>query len=77
MPTNESRMIFCQHDSTEFKRVFARATLVLAYIAEYNSHADVADFTEGCIARNARSCQRAECALPDGDIRAIVMSESA
>ena len=29
MPTNESRMIFCQHDSTEFKRVFARAALVL------------------------------------------------
>ena len=23
-------MIFCQHDSTEFKRVFARAALVLA-----------------------------------------------
>ena len=32
---------------------------MLAYIAEYNFHADLADFTEGCIARSARSCRLA------------------
>ena len=32
-------------------------TLLRSYIAEYNFHADVADSTEGCIARNARSCR--------------------
>ena len=39
------------------------ASPLLAYIAEYNSHADFADFTEGCIAKNARSCRLAECIL--------------
>ena len=34
-------------DGTEFRHVFARAALVLAYIAEYNSHTKYTKFTEG------------------------------
>ena len=34
-------------DGTEFRHVFARAALVLAYIAEYNSHTKSTELTEG------------------------------
>ena len=69
MTTDESRMIFCQHDSTEFKRVFARTALVLT------SSRNI------ILTQKAQKTQKASryalAGRPDGDIRAIAMYESA
>ena len=44
-----SHRFFCFTQISRISRILQVATPLLAYIAEYNSHADLTDFTEGCI----------------------------